>query len=142
MTKDYTRLLDVEQYYLPLTEANKRGLAEWKLEYSFRQNYELKDASTASLQALLDEFKQPSSKHFEQYHKFNSVNAQTKSNMPCDCACENLHLCAIEYIEYGDCEACIKANATCSGACDVVIRSRTLYVLLFSVFYLILLTSA
>ncbi|KAI0216605.1 Acid sphingomyelinase-like phosphodiesterase 3a [Lamellibrachia satsuma] len=95
MTKDYTRLLDVEQYYLPLTEANKRGLAEWKLEYSFRQNYELKDASTASLQALLDEFKQPSSKHFEQYHKFNSVNAQTKSNMPCDspnhssasCAC-------------------------------------------------------
>ena len=131
MTRDYTRLLDVEQYYLPLTEANKQGVAEWKLEYSFRRNYKLKDASTASLQTLLDELKQSSSKYFRQYYTFNSVNAQTKSNVPCDWACENLHLCAIEHVEYDDCKTCITANARCS--CAVAIPSGMFYVVSFSV---------
>ena len=136
MTSDYTRLLDVEQYYLPLAEANERGVDEWKLEYSFTKDYGLKDATTASLQTLLEDFKGNWSKNFDQYYIFNSVNAQTKSNEPCSCECRKLQLCAIEYIEYGDCKTCNERTAECSAASDVVGRSATLCVLLCYAFYI------
>ena len=136
MTSDYTRLLDVEQYYLPLAEANARGVDEWKLEYSFTKNYGLKDTTTASLQTLLDDFKGTRSTNFDQYYTFNSVNAQTKSNVPCSCECRKLQLCAIEYIDYGDCETCNERTAKCSAASDVVGRPATLCVLLSYAFYI------
>ena len=107
MTPDYTRLLDVEQYYLPLTKANKHSVDKWKREYSFQKTYNMKDATTESLHCLLDEFKEPCSEQFKLYHLFNTVKAQTKSNVPCDCVCRNQHLCAIEHMEYEGYSACI-----------------------------------
>ena len=133
---NYTRLLDVEQYYLLLAEANERGVDEWKLEYAFTKNYGLKNATTASLQTLLDAFKGNRSTNFDQYYMFNSVNAQTKSNVPCSCECRKLQLCAIEYIDYGDCETCNERTAKCSAASDVVGRPATLCVLLSCAFYI------
>ena len=143
MTSDYTRLLDVEQYYLPLTEANKQKVDEWKLEYSFQKTYNMEDATTESLHGLLDEFKAQRSEQFEQYHMFNTVNAQTKSNVPCDCVCRNQHLCAIEHLEYEGYSACT-TKSMCSGSSTLVITSGLLHAvgLLSSVLYLTLFTFA
>ena len=128
MTPDYTRLLDVEQYYLSLTEANEQRVDEWKLEYSFQKTYNMTDATTASLQGLLDEFKDPSNEQFEQYHVFNTVKAQAKSNVPCDSACRNRHICTIECVEYEDLESCIKNRAISSGSGNLAIPSGLLHV--------------
>jgi len=121
-TSPYT-VVDIEQFYLPLTETNRvitdpasTNLTQpWKLLYTYRRSYDIPDVSGRSLSKVLSTFKtSDSAAQFHAYHLYNTVGSTHHSNVPCDCACKYAHLCAIEHIDYGASDACI-AQAPCKA---------------------------
>ena len=50
-------LLDYVQYSLNLTEANKKGVAEWKQSYRFTEYFGMPDLSIRSLEKLQQKMK-------------------------------------------------------------------------------------
>lgn len=52
------QLLDYTQLYLDLPEANSAGQASWKIEYTLKDYYNLKEISALTLHDLADRFTQ------------------------------------------------------------------------------------
>ena len=50
-------ILDIEQYYINLDEANSIGEATWKLEYSMANEYGLQNITAESINELIGKFK-------------------------------------------------------------------------------------
>jgi len=116
-------VVDIEQYYLPLTEANRiitdpgstTEAQAWKLLYRYRNSYNIPDVSGNSLYRALSAFKTRDSAQFQSYYTYNSVASTHHSNVPCDCVCKYSHLCPIEHVDYGASDTC-SVQAPCKAA--------------------------
>ena len=106
-------LSDIEQYYLDLPLANKLQRAQWLLEYSFRQAYDLPDVSASSTWLLLNNLKKTAVveddinatwSKYERYH--TAAAAAADAHRPYSCLTRLAHLCAIEYIDYDAFDKC------------------------------------
>lgn len=61
------QILDYTQYYLNLPEANSNGKANWMIEYSLLDYYELQEISAITLHDLADRFTQSNDYAFVRY---------------------------------------------------------------------------
>jgi len=61
------QILDYTQYYLNLPEANSNGKANWVVEYSLLEYYELQEISAITLHDLADRFTQSNDYAFVRY---------------------------------------------------------------------------
>lgn len=61
------QILDYTQYYLNLPEANSIGKANWIVEYSLLDYYELQEISAITLHDLADRFTQSNDYAFVRY---------------------------------------------------------------------------
>lgn len=61
------QILDYTQYYLNLPEANSIGKANWVVEYSLLDYYELQEISAITLHDLADRFTQSNDYAFVRY---------------------------------------------------------------------------
>ncbi|EPY77488.1 sphingomyelin phosphodiesterase, acid-like 3A [Camelus ferus] len=101
--RDY-KLLDMLQYFLNLTDANRRGESNWKLEYKLTQTYNIEDLQPKSLYGLAKQFTVIDSKQFMKYYNYFFVSYD--SSVLCVGRCKALQICAImnlDYISYTDC---------------------------------------
>ena len=96
--------MDYDQFWLDLNEANSNDIAEWKLEYSFKDFYGAEDFSPKEFQGILDKMKIEDD-FFKQYFAANSVQ---KVDYECDEVCKAYHICTIAEQDYGQFEVCIK----------------------------------
>jgi sphingomyelin phosphodiesterase acid-like 3 len=61
------QILDYTQYYLNLPQANSIGKANWDVEYSLLDYYELQEISAITLHDLADRFTQSNDYAFVRY---------------------------------------------------------------------------
>lgn len=61
------QILDYTQYYLNLPEANSNGKANWMIEYSLLEYYDLQEISAITLHDLADRFTQSNDNAFVRY---------------------------------------------------------------------------
>lgn len=113
-SKTSFEVLEIQQYYLDLKEANENQNAVWKHAYKFTTLYNLADMSPASLHGLLERMKRTQSMEFDRYYDMNTVNTDHYSIKKCDCTCKAKHLCSIEYINYADFDQCFARLEPCS----------------------------
>ncbi|KAL1494023.1 hypothetical protein ABEB36_009696 [Hypothenemus hampei] len=113
--KDTGKVYDYTQYYLDLSEANTKGKAIWKQEYSFKEYYPFSDITPLSLHILADKFTQdPTNDNsvFNKYYKANSVGLHTRASGSCDEVCAHVHYCAVTRVDYAEHQACLKIDAS------------------------------
>ena len=96
--------MDYEQFWLDLDEANAKGIAKWKLEYSFKDFYDAKDFSPEEFERILERM-QTEDAFFERYFEANSVQ---KVDYKCDEVCKAYHICTIAEQDYDRFEVCLK----------------------------------
>lgn len=60
----FSQVIDYEQYYLNLPEANSFRSAYWGIEYSLLKHYELKEITALTLHDLADRFTQSNDNAF------------------------------------------------------------------------------
>lgn len=73
------QILDYTQYYLNLPEANSIGKANWMIEYSLLDYYELEEISAITLHDLADRFTQSNDYAFVRYVQ-HALREQTRTN--------------------------------------------------------------
>lgn len=99
-------VLDVWQYYLNLTKANREGSSKWTLEYSLTQAFELPDARPKSLHQLGLELAQPQSKAFCKY--FNYFMVSYNDTIICEGLCKIIQTCSVLFLDHDSYFACLK----------------------------------
>lgn len=102
---DYT-LLDMLQYYLNLTDANLKGVANWKPEYILTQTYDIEDLQPKSLHGLAKQFAMPDSKKFIKYYNYFFVSYD--SSVICNAKCKAFQVCAIMSLDHDSYVDCLK----------------------------------
>ncbi|XP_069742991.1 cyclic GMP-AMP phosphodiesterase SMPDL3A [Narcine bancroftii] len=103
-TDDYS-LLDLWQYYLNLTEANKMKKPDWKLEYIMTLAYGINDLQPQSLYDLTDQFIISQSEKFQMYYHHYLVSYDTSKK--CVGLCKIKQVCAIMYLDIASYKNCI-----------------------------------
>ena len=128
MTGADTYVLDWDQYYLDLTSANKKsGTVSFVLEYNLKLSYGggIDNATAAALDVLVRKFQEFGSATFHDYYKYNTVSLPDDSPFHvCGCKCKEVHICAMQNVEYTDFNECVSRNveATC-GACKYMVTT-------------------
>ena len=124
--------LDIEQYYLNLTEANLNGNAVWALEYKGTTYYGEPNMNTSSLHKIANRFL-TSNDTFNKYYTANGVSYNTSDI--CDRECKYVLYCSATSIDYDDYESCMKGLI---NACSFI-RGQGVIVLFITIFALFLL---
>jgi len=103
--KDTGRILNYEQFFLNLTQANEEGRADWQLEYDFLGYYGLDDMELDTVAGLvasmetgglaLEKFLQAGSGMANPYYQ-------------CGDTCQREHYCGMASARYPDYAACIE----------------------------------
>lgn len=79
------QILDYTQYYLNLPEANSNGKANWMVEYSLLEYYELQEISAITLHDLADRFTQSNDYAFVRYVTYDaSIDTPRSRSRPHD----------------------------------------------------------
>ncbi|XP_012684764.1 acid sphingomyelinase-like phosphodiesterase 3a [Clupea harengus] len=99
-------VLDIWQYYLNLTEANREGSSEWKLEYTLTGAFELTDARPQSLLELALALAEPGSKAFHKYFKHFMVSYN--DTITCEGDCKSTQTCSVMFLDRDSYSACVK----------------------------------
>lgn len=107
--------LDIEQYYLNLTEANLNGNAEWLLEYTGTTYYGQPDMSSDSLHKIVKKFIINDDGTFNKYYRANGVSYNTTEI--CDGECKYVLYCSATEVDYNMYEECIKGLI---GGCSLL----------------------
>ncbi|PSN35949.1 Acid sphingomyelinase-like phosphodiesterase 3b [Blattella germanica] len=118
---DTGQVLDYQQYYLDLTAANQREIAEWQTEYNLSDYYGLREVSAQELHRLVENFATPDGTSlFSRYYRANSVRMH-QSTSTCDASCAHTHYCAIKGLDYEDFRNCLDTapSALSSGGISV-----------------------
>ncbi|XP_076128668.1 cyclic GMP-AMP phosphodiesterase SMPDL3A [Alosa pseudoharengus] len=102
-------VLDVWQYYLNLTEANREGSSAWTLEYSLTQAFELPDARPQSLHKLGLSLAQPQSKAFRKYFTYFMVSYN--DTITCEGYCKTIQICSLMFVDRDSYSACMKQQS-------------------------------
>ena len=98
--------LDIEQYYLNLTETNLSGDPQWIPEYTGTVYYGQPDMNTTSLDNIAKNLL-TDDELFQKYYAANGVNYAP--NEVCTGECRFVHYCAIAEIDYDAYENCMKS---------------------------------
>ena len=104
--------LNIEQYYLNLTETNLNGDPQWISEYNATVYYGQPDMNTASLDNIAKNLL-TDDELFQKYYAANGVNYAP--NEVCTGECRFVHYCAITEINYDAYENCV-ASPTSAGS--------------------------
>lgn len=94
------------QYYLNLTDANLKGVANWKPEYILTQTYDIEDLQPQSLHGLAKQFAIPDSKKFIKYYNYFFVSYD--SSVICNAKCKAFQVCAIMNLDHKSYADCLK----------------------------------
>lgn len=95
------QVLDYTQYYLNLPEANSIGKANWLVEYSMLEYYELQEITPITLHDLADRFTQSNDYAFVRYYAANTVSLPREVEQiwgcggPLNGACALHHYCTV-----------------------------------------------
>ena len=102
--------MDYDQFWLNLTQANLDRVANWTLEYSFKNYFQVPDLSYESFHQIWDKL-DSDEEYFDKYYTINSV--QKVDDLTCDQNCKAYHKCAIleqNYLLFDLCVA-LKSNS-------------------------------
>lgn len=97
-------IVNIQQYYTNLTEANLKGEVKWELEYSATTVYNLENVNSSSIGRLVDRFSE-SNEDFDKYYDYNAVSYQGEE--PCDAECKATQICSIVCPSYDQYYACL-----------------------------------
>jgi len=97
-------ILDYEQFWLDLNEANQNGTANWKSEYVFKEYFGVKNLTHQAFEEIFQKMSEDS-EYFDKYHQINSVQ---KPDIDCDENCRGYHLCAISQQDYQYFDQCVE----------------------------------
>ncbi|XP_075869159.1 cyclic GMP-AMP phosphodiesterase SMPDL3A [Nelusetta ayraudi] len=106
-TSDFS-VLDIWQYYLNLTEANREQRSDWRLEYTMSKAFGLADLRPASLLQLGRSFQKPSSGSFARY--FSHFMVGYDRSIVCKDDCKVDQVCAVLYLDQPSYSKCIAAG--------------------------------
>ncbi|KAL4649111.1 acid sphingomyelinase-like phosphodiesterase 3a [Arapaima gigas] len=109
-------MLDVVQYFLNLTEANEEQKANWKLEYTMTEVFDIKDVEPQSLLKLAKSFATPHSKAFEKY--FNHFMVSYNDTIVCQGLCKVLQVCAVQFLDSATYRQCVEGWLSAEGLDD------------------------
>ena len=115
------QILDVQQYFVNLTDANLKGEVNWELEYSFTNSYNVVDVSPQSIKGLLDDFKtEAEHRKFMTYYDHVTVMVNHPESVPksCDCNCKRGHICSIQHVDVTAYDKCIEDTYCPDGGKD------------------------
>ncbi|KAG9283069.1 acid sphingomyelinase-like phosphodiesterase 3a [Astyanax mexicanus] len=104
-TQDYG-LQDLWQYYLNLTEANKKEQPNWSLEYTMTEAFAIKDIQPQSLHELALKFEAPQSKDFQKY--FTHFMVSYSDTITCEGVCKMVQVCSVHYLDRDSYSQCMK----------------------------------
>ncbi|KAJ9589135.1 hypothetical protein L9F63_017574, partial [Diploptera punctata] len=125
-------VLDYRQYYLDLSTANQRDVAEWQTEYNLSDYYGLREVSALELHKLVENFASPDGTNlFTRYYRANSVRYH-QSTSSCDAGCAHTHYCAITRVDYADFRSCLETAASALASEGTNVKSIHCNFLLFS----------
>ncbi|XP_034937610.1 acid sphingomyelinase-like phosphodiesterase 3b [Chelonus insularis] len=111
------QILDYTQYYLDLPKANSIGRANWVVEYSLLDYYELKEINARSLHDLAHRFTQANDDTFVRYYAANTVSLPREIEEIWGCggaddgACILQHYCAITRVNPDSYSNCLSSYA-------------------------------
>ena len=105
----FFQIIDYEQFWLDLNEANENGNAIWKSEYVFKDYFGVTNLTHEAFEEIFHKMSLDSA-YFEIYHQINSVQ---KPDISCDKECKAYHLCAISQQEYFEFDKCIIERSSC-----------------------------
>ncbi|XP_011644642.1 acid sphingomyelinase-like phosphodiesterase 3a [Pogonomyrmex barbatus] len=91
------QILDYTQYYLNLPEANSIGKANWIVEYSLLDYYELQEISAITLHDLADRFTQSNDYAFVRYYAANTVSVPREVEQIWGCGGPLNGVCALHH---------------------------------------------
>jgi len=100
------QIIDYDQFYLDLAQANSAGNASWGLEYSFLEYYSLTHISAAEISNLVLNIKDDK-EVFKKYYKANTVMFEEATEENCDATCMRYHFCALYQLDYQEFEDCV-----------------------------------
>ena len=126
--------LDIEQYYLNLTEANLNGHAEWALEYKGSTYYGQPDMSTPSLHEITQSFLDDN-EIFNKYYTANGVSYNASEI--CEGECKYVLYCSATKVDYTEYENCMKRLISGSS----LLQGNGMFILLLVALTMILLKS-
>ncbi|XP_017756235.1 PREDICTED: acid sphingomyelinase-like phosphodiesterase 3a [Eufriesea mexicana] len=95
------QVLDYTQYYLNLPDANSIGTANWLVEYSLLEYYDLQEITAITLHDLADRFTQFNDHAFVRYYAANTVSLPREVEQIWGCggplneACALHHYCTV-----------------------------------------------
>ena len=99
-------IINIQQYYTNLTEANVSGNLTWKLEYSATAVYGLENVNSGSIGSLVDSFLDSNNDNFDRYYEYNAVSYTGEG--PCDEDCKMTQMCSIVCPLYDQYYECLK----------------------------------
>ncbi len=98
-------ILNIQQYYLDLQEANALQKANWTLEYKATEYFSVADLGASSLDQLAKAFRVDDDL-FDRYYKANGVLYDP--NEEWDSEMRLIHICAITELDYDDYGTCLE----------------------------------
>jgi len=108
--------MDYTQYYMDLEESNNKGEADWKVEYSATDAFDIEDLSVSSMQHLTEKLQSAEgcdecefSETLQQFALHNSVSYVLTE---CDEKCQRQQICAIVAVEAGAHTSCINRSSS------------------------------
>ncbi|XP_076630702.1 cyclic GMP-AMP phosphodiesterase SMPDL3A isoform X2 [Colletes latitarsis] len=111
------QVLDYTQYYLNLPEANSIGKANWVVEYSMLDYYELQEITPITLHDLADRFTQSNDYAFVRYYAANTVSLPREVEQiwgcggPLNGACALHHYCTVTRLNPESYKECYSSYA-------------------------------
>ncbi|KAL0214359.1 hypothetical protein P9112_006543 [Eukaryota sp. TZLM1-RC] len=96
-------VLDYDQYYLNVTEANSNGKADWKLEHSGKKFFGVSDFSAKSVFSIYNSLSRDT-KLLNSFIRMNSVGLDESPIKPIT---KKRHLCALRWALLDDYNRCI-----------------------------------
>merc|ERR1719320_1264252 len=108
------KIVDYDQFWLNLYQANLDGKADWQKLYSFVDYYKHGAPSAESITAIAKEMRN-NTETFKKYYAANTVNYEQATDETCDGRCLAYHYCAALKQDYVDFDLCVNQNLP-SGA--------------------------
>lgn len=101
--KSNFQLLDYTEFFTDIGEANRNGKVEWKISYSFLEEYGMKELSPKSLLELLEKFE----KDHELFKKWNFNKSSKQNNWDCNGSCKKQWICMMKSNSFQQLVNCI-----------------------------------
>ncbi|XP_076395443.1 cyclic GMP-AMP phosphodiesterase SMPDL3A [Megachile rotundata] len=133
------QVLDYTQYYLNLPEANSKGEANWLVEYSMLEYYDLQEITAITLHDLADRFTQSNDYAFIRYYAANTVSLPREIEQiwgcggPLNGACVLHHYCTVTRLNIESYKDCYSSYAYALASTGPSIPRLSFHVLLLLV---------